>query len=186
MVPMMQKKGERFNYIENTRVQILELPYQGNELSIVVLLPREVDGIHDLENEFSTDTLNMWLNNLHKQEVEIYLPKFKSEYEMSLTDNLKEMGMVSAFNPGIADFSGMDGTKSLYISDVLHKAFVNVDEEGTEAAAATAVTVHLSAYMPKHIPVFRADHPFVFLIRDNSTGSILFMGRISNLKAGNS
>jgi len=187
MVPMMQKKGERFNYIENNRVQILELPYQGDDLSMVILLPRVVDGIHDLENELSTDTLNMWLNNLHKQEVEIYLPKFKSEYEMSLTDNLKEMGMVSAFNPGIADFSGMDGTKSLYISDVLHKAFVNVDEEGTEAAAATAVTVGLTAaYVERHIPVFRADHPFVFLIRDNSTGSILFMGRISNPKAGNS
>jgi serpin B len=186
MVPMMQMNKEMCKYAENTKLQILELPYKGNDLSMVILLPRDVDGIRSLENEFSTDTLNMWLNNLHQQEVEIYLPKFKIEYGMSLTDNLKEMGMVSAFNPGIADFSGMDGTKSLYISDVVHKAFVNVDEEGTEAAAATAVTVHLSAYVERHIPVFRADHPFIFLIRDNGTGSILFMGRISNPKAGNS
>jgi serpin B len=186
MVPMMLKKKEMFKYGENTKLQILELPYQGNDLSMVVLLPREIDGIRSLENELSTDTLNMWLNNLHKQEVEIYLPKFKSEYEMSLTAHLKDMGMKSAFTPGVADFSGMDGTKSLYISDVLHKAFVNVDEEGTEAAAATAVVVYPTAFVERRIPVFRADHPFMFLIRDNSTGSILFMGRISNPKAGNS
>jgi serpin B len=129
--------------------------------------------------------LNMWLNNLHEQEVEIYLPKFKIEYGMSLTNNLKDMGMKSAFTPDFADFSGMDGTRYLYISDVLHKAFVNVDEEGTEAAAATAVGIHLTS-LPPPLPVFRADHPFIFLIRDNSTGSILFMGRISNPKAGNS
>jgi serpin B len=186
MVPMMQKNKETFKYAENAKLQILELPYKGNELSMVVLLPREVDGIRSLEREFSTETLNMWLNSLHKQEVEIYLPKFKSEYEMSLTAHLKDMGMKSAFTPDVADFSGMDGTKSLYISDVLHKAFVNVDEEGTEAAAATAVVMYPNAFVERHIPVFRADHPFIFLIRDNTTGSILFMGRISNPKAENS
>jgi serpin B len=106
---------------------------------------------------------------------------------MSLTNNLKDMGMKSAFTPDVADFSGMDGTRYLYISDVLHKAFVNVDEEGTEAAAATAVMVYPTHLWKGIFQYFVQTTllPFIFLIRDNATGSILFLGRISNPKAEN-
>jgi serpin B len=118
-----------------------------------------------------------WVGKLHRREVEVALPRFKTTAEFSLKDTLVAMGMTDAFDAGRADFSGMTGTKDLFISRVVHKAFVDVNEEGTEAAAATAVVMERMA-MPEPPPVFRADHPFLFLIRDTKTGAILFLGRI--------
>jgi serpin B len=108
----------------------------------------------------------------------VYLPKFKMTSQFSMAKMLAAMGMPDAFS-GAADFSGMNGKRDLFISAVIHKAFVEVNEEGTEAAAATAVVMRLTA-IPTPPPVFRADHPFIFMIKDNSSGSILFMGRVSN------
>lgn len=174
-VPMMHLK-ENFKYAEDEGLEILELGYKGEDLSMVLLLPREIGWISELEKRLSAENLEKWFGNLKKREVEVYLPKFKITWgTFDLKEILKAMGMPIAFSP-IADFSRM--TKSnLFISLVLHKAFVEVNEEGTEAAAATAV-VMLKSAMPKPVPIFRADHPFIFIIKENSTGSILFMGKV--------
>ncbi|MCK4307062.1 serpin family protein [candidate division WOR-3 bacterium] len=174
-VPMMYQK-EKFKYMETDGFQAIELPYVDNELSMVILLPKKREGLVELENSLNVDSLNKWLGNLRKQEVTIYLPKFKMTSEFRLEEVLASMGMPDAFS-GQADFSGMIGRKELFISAVIHKAFVDVNEEGTEAAAATAVVMAKGT-----VPVFRfrADHPFIFLIRDISSGSILFLGRVVN------
>jgi serpin B len=181
--PLMHQT-EEFGYAEFPDLQILELPYEGNEVSMVVLLPRAVDGIGKLEKQLTAPNLAKWTAHLAGQEVRVFLPKFKATSEFSLGDTLAAMGMPDAFIYGKADFSGMDGTQDLYISKVVHKAYVDVDEEGTEAAAATAVMVAAGMAMPaqRPIPVFRADHPFLFLIRDNQTGSVLFLGRVMDPK----
>jgi serpin B len=169
---------QRFGYAEDDRVQILEMPYVGKELSMVVLLPKKADGLADLEKALTIDRLNKWLDGLHETKVETTVPKFKTTVEFELSQTLSEMGMPIAFTQR-ADFSGMNGGKgSLQISKVVHKAFVDVNEEGTEAAAATGVVVETKSVQV--VPVFRADHPFVFLIRDKRSGSVLFMGRIVN------
>jgi serpin B len=178
-VPMMFQKGD-FKYGGNNVCQILELPYEGDDLSMLVLLPKAAGGLTALEKGLSPEWLAKWAKPLRKQEVQVYLPKFTMTSEFGLKDVLVKLGMKDAFNAGAADFSGMDGSKELFISAVVHKAFVDVNEEGTEAAAATAVVVGTTAMMEP--TVFRADRPFVFLIRDNKTGSILFIGRVANPK----
>jgi len=178
IVPMMHLK-DKFKYAETNDLQILELPYKNKDLSMIVLLPKKADGLEELEKSLTLKKLNIWLGALRKQEVIVYLPKFKMAFgPLELKDILKSMGMKDAFSMA-ADFSGMDGTKMLFISNVLHKAFVAVDEKGTEAAAATAMVVTLKAETMAPT-VFRADHPFVFMIKDNRSGSILFMGRVVN------
>lgn len=175
-VPMMRQVHE-FGYGEGDGLQVLELSYAGDDLSMVVLLPRERDGLAKLEESLTAENLDTWTRELWSSEVQAFLPRFEITFPFKLNNTLKSMGMVDAF--GNADFSGMDGTKLLYIAAVLHKAFVAVNEEGTEAAAATAV-VGAARGLPLSPPTFRADHPFVFLIRENSTGSILFLGRVVN------
>lgn len=175
-VPMMNQKHE-FGYTETENVQVLELPYEGGDLSMVVLLPKAIDGLTDLENTLTTENLESWTNNIWEQEVLVSLPRFKVSGEFMLGGTLSSMGMTDAFGSG-ADFSGMDGSTGLAISEVVHKAFIEVNEEGTEAAAATAVVMARS--IPPPPPTFRADHPFVFLIRENDTGSVLFLGRVLN------
>jgi serpin B len=135
-----------------------------------------VDGLSDLENSLTRDKLEAWMDGVSSVEVSVTLPKFRMTAEYALGQILKSMGMVEAFG-GEADFSGMTEKEGLYISEVVHKTFVDVYEEGTEAAAATGVVMKLTAVAepPK---VFRADHPFLFLIRDNSDKSILFIGRM--------
>ena len=159
------------------KMQVLELPYKGDDLSMIVLLP-ELPYIRPLEADLSVETLKAWTSDLKTREVDVFLPKFKMTYECLLNKVLSEMGMPIAFSE-TADFSGIDGTQELHITAVLHKAFVEVNEEGTEAAAATGVVVGLRS-IPAPPPTFRADHPFVFLIKENSTGSILFMGRVAD------
>jgi serpin B len=171
--------------------QAIELPYRGNELSMVVLLPGKKDGIAELEKALTGENLGKWLAGLDKapkaRGVVVFLPKFKVTAELKANDVLVSMGMADAFKKRIADFSLMNGIAppddgSLYISAVIHKAFVDVNEEGTEAAAATAVVVTMVDSAAPPPLMFKADHPFVFLIRDNRTKSVLFMGRMVNPK----
>ncbi len=178
-VPMMSQTQEfNFAHIADADVQILELPYAGDGLSMIILLPLKNDGLTHLENSLYAENLEFWLGQLSPLEVMVYLPKFSINCGFMLNKTLTAMGMPDAFGDR-ADFSGMDGTRELSISAVIHKAFVEVNEEGTEAAAATAV-VMLGRGLSMPPPVFRADHPFLFLIRENHTGSILFFGRVVN------
>ncbi|MHC4289719.1 MAG: serpin family protein, partial [Planctomycetota bacterium] len=179
--PLMYQK-EDFKYGQSDTLQLLELTYKGEDLSMLILLPKEKDGLADMEKELTTRNLAEWQKKMHKQEVEVFLPKFKMTSQFSLAETLEKMGMPDAFDVGKADFSGMTGNKDLFISAVLHKAFVEVNEEGTEAAAATGVMMSLSMALEQ--PVFRADHPFVFIIKDNNTGSILFVGRVVDPTTG--
>ena len=146
---------------------------------MLVILPQP--GRFDaVQSALSAEELNTLVSRLDYQDVQVWLPKFKYEYALSLNDQLKAMGMSAAFDPAAADFSGMDGERDLYIGNVLHKAFVAVDEAGTEAAAATVVIMELAA-APASSPIeFKADRPFFFVIRDNPTGAILFLGRMMN------
>ena len=181
-VPMMQRTGEDavYPYAETATLQVLELAYaheNGTGLSMLVLLPKN-GSLAAAGEVLDAQNLSTLRRSLARERVDVYLPKFTLEGEYYLRSTLAAMGMPAAFSPG-ADLSGMDGTKDLVISDVVHKAFVDVNEEGTEASAATGVVVAPGAAPPDEgIPVFRADHPFVFLILDNDTGNILFMGRV--------
>mgnify|MGYP000465547742 CR=1 FL=1 len=180
-VPTMFVKA-KFKYGVQRGVQILELPYSSG-FSMVVLLPRRKK-LAQLEARLSAETLKKWLSRLYKRKTLVYLPRFKVKSGMLLKKTLIKMGMVAAFVKKAADFSGMDGTKWLKLAQVIHKGFVEVNEKGTEAAAATAVIVRMkrSARRPRP-PVFRANRPFIYLIRDKHTGTILFMGRMMNPKA---
>ena len=179
--PLMYQKG-KFGYKEDADVQVLSMPYKGDDLSMVVVLPKKVDGLAEVTADLTAAKLAGWMGRLYKGDVRVYLPKFKLTSQFGLSKVLAKMGMPDAFSSR-ADFSGMNGKKDLYISAVIHKAFVDVNEEGTEAAAATAVVVSLrSAVRPRPVPVFRADHPFMFLIRHNKTGAVLFLGRMMNPK----
>jgi serpin B len=182
-VPMMHRSDE-FRYGTSDDLQILELPYGNGTISMVVLLPRKIDGLADLEEKLTFRNLRIWTAGVHNEhKVQVYLPRFKTTSQFELSGMLRAMGMESAFDANTADFSGMTGAKDLFISAVIHKAFVDVNEEGTEAAAATGVIMAPTAAVidePKEPPVFRADHPFLFMIRDNRSQAILFLGRIMN------
>ncbi len=180
-VPMMHHEGEYFGYAELDKLQVLELPYVGERLSMVILLPNQVDGLADLESRLTPENLENWLSSLHEvydrsAGFKVWLPKFKMSSEFKLKEVLSNMGMPVAFRDGVADFSGINSKERLALSEVVHKTFVDVNEEGTEAAAATAV-IGATRGGP---PSFRANHPFIFLIRDTQSGSILFLGRVVN------
>ena len=183
-VEMMQRTDDDaiYGYAETKDLQVLEMPYEnesGKKLSMIVLLPKEND-LQAAEDAITEGEFEEIVGSIESQQVKVYFPKFKLETEYQLSDTLKDMGMPVAFT-NAADFSGMDGMTGLFISDVVHKAFVEVNEEGTEAAAATAVVfAERMSQEEETIPVFRADHPFIFLIQDDETGNILFIGRISN------
>jgi len=179
-VPMMHQKA-KFGYTQTDDIQVLELPYVDDELSMIILLPKHVEGLGGLEETLNNENLSQWLSKISKREVSVFVPRFEMTSQFSLASVLESMGMKDAFSRE-ANFSGMTGERDLYISAVIHKAYVDVNEEGTEAAAATAVALKMTAIGPSQTPIFRADHPFVFLIRDNQTGSILFMGRVANPK----
>jgi len=176
-VPLMHLK-EKFKYHGDDNLQALELPYKGGEMSMLVLLPRTTNGLQDMENTLTTELLDTILSKMWMPKVDVYLPRFKITWgTVSLKNTLVALGMSDAFEPEKADFSGITGQKDLWMSDIFHKAFVEVNEKGTEAAAGTGFALVKSA-LPE--PVFRADHPFLFLIRDNHSGSILFIGRVIN------
>jgi serpin B len=174
--PMMSQT-ESFNYTEGDGFQAVELPYDGGELSMVVLLPEE-GKFEAFEGSLDAALVEAVIEGLESREVALTMPRFEFESEFSLKDTLASMGMPIAFTDD-ADFSGMTGVRDLHIAEVIHKAFVSVDEAGTEAAAATAVIMELTA-MPEVVEV-TLDHPFIFLIRDIETGTILFIGRVVNL-----
>ncbi|MCX6644837.1 MAG: serpin family protein [bacterium] len=180
-VPMMFQNAD-YKYSEGDGWQAIEMPYVGETTSMVVILPA-IERFGEIEQNLDYSMLKEIIDGFQSQEVDLTLPKFEFDSAFALSDKLKALGMTSAFEYGLADFSGMDGTVELFISEVLHKAFVKVDEEGTEAAAATAVVMELGmAAMPEDVVEFRADHPFIFLIRDVNNGSILFLGRMLNPK----
>jgi serpin B len=175
-VPMMHQEHQ-YGYWENEWLQMLEMPYKDKALSLIVLLPREKTGISMLEQKLTLENILRWQDQLQKQKVKLFFPKFKIEAQINLGQILSAMGMPDAFDPHSADFSAMIGKKELFISAVIHKAFVEVNEEGTEAAAATGVVVGVTSIAPPP-PMFKADHPFIFFIRDNASRSILFLGRM--------
>ena len=175
-VPMM-KQTESFGYTEGQGYQAIEVLYDGGELSMVILLPE--DGKFEaFEDGLQAEQVEDIISGLQLTEVALTMPKFEFDSEFSLKDTLPEMGMPIAFSSS-ADFSGMNGNRELSISDVLHKAFVAVDEAGTEAAAATAVIMELTAAPEPPVEV-TIDRPFIFLVRDIETGAILFVGRVMN------
>jgi serpin B len=176
--PLMFQK-EDFRYAETDALKVLELPYKGEDLSMLVFLPKAKDGLPELEHELTSKNMTEWQRNLHKIEIEVYLPKFTFNSEFQLAGTLSNMGMPAVFGPD-ADFSGITENDNLFISNVIHKALVEVNEKGTKAVAVTGLSGIMSALDPTPPPVFRADHPFVFLIKDNSTETILFLGRMSN------
>jgi serpin B len=178
----MMHQTEEYRYLDGGSFQAVDLPYEGNDLSMVVFLPKKADGLAELEKSLTGAKLAEWLPKMKHAHVALALPKFKTTAEFELSKVLAAMGMPDAFAAGKADFSGMDGTRELFISRVVHKAFVDVDEKGTEAAAATAVIMKRES-APVSPVSFRADHPFVFLIRDNRTGSVLFLGRLADPRA---
>jgi serine protease inhibitor len=178
-VPTLYRGNVSFPYAEDEEVQTLVLPYARKECSMVILLPRKKDGLPRLEESLTPAELSRRLSLPTKQEkIEVYLPRFTIHSDFRLLKTLKTMGLTD-----VDDFRGMTGDLSLFLGAVVHGAFVRVDEKGTEAAAATAAIMKVrSTRTSKKRPVFRADHPFLFLIRDEKTGSILFVGRVRNPK----
>jgi len=177
-VPMMHQTG-LFGYLDGEQFQALELPYDGGDLSMMILLPKQADGLDGLERSMGGDKAAGRLSGLKPSRVAVALPKFRLSSAFELKPVLSAMGMPLAFSPK-ADFSGISEGEDLAVSDVVHEAYVSVDEKGTEAAAASAVIMGRSAPPTGPIVTFRADHPFVFLIRDRATGCILFIGRVRN------
>src|SRR5262245_1378937 len=176
-VPMM-RHSQRTRFMETDDFSALELPYEQHELSMIVLLPKKSDGLAALEKTLTDEQLQKCLAKLSDRQVDIQLPKFKTTAEFRLDQVLQEMGMRDAFDDTKADFTGLSSMKGLCITAVVHKAFIDVNEAGTEAAAATAVAIGLRS-LPQPA-TFHADHPFIYLIRDNQTGSVLFAGRVVN------
>ncbi|XP_041595757.1 serpin B3 isoform X2 [Vulpes lagopus] len=164
---------------KDLQAKILEIPYKGKYLSMMLLLPHEVDGLQKLEDQLTAEKLIEWTSsqNMSNGQVDLYLPRFKVEESYELKATLKALGMVDAFNTKSANFSGMTGRQDLVVSKVRHKSFVEVTEEGTEAAASTDVEV-IAKSAPTYL--FHCDHPFLFFIKHNKTNSILFLGRVSS------
>lgn len=178
-VPMMHSgREQRTGFLNADTFQAVEIPYEQGELSMIVFLPKKGDGLAELEKALTADKLEMWLKKMSVYLVKLAIPKFKVTAEFHLNEPLKRMGMQLAFIDGKADFTGMTTQDKLFLSHVVHKAFVDVNEAGTEAAASTAAVAE-----PRSLPpsaTFTADHPFLYLIRENRTGSILFMGRVND------
>jgi serpin B len=171
----------RFGYAETPAGQLLEMRYAGTGLAFDVLLPKKDAPADTLENGLNPERLSGWLGSLANRSVQVALPKFRIEYGTSLVPVLQALGMRSAFSP-TADFSGIDDRRDLQISQVVHKAYIDVSEAGTEAAAATGLGVALVAMVRTEVPVFRADRPFLFQIRDTRSGLVLFTGRVMDPK----
>ncbi|XP_059544408.1 leukocyte elastase inhibitor-like [Myotis daubentonii] len=181
---MYQKSKFPFGYIEDLKCRVLELPYQGRDLSMVILLPDDIEdeatGLKKIEEQLTLEKLHEWTQpeNLRSIEVNVHLPRFKLEESYNLNSHLRSLGIEDLFNSK-ADLSGMARASDLFISEIVHKSFVEVNEVGTEAAAATALITFGCAFRPK-TESFVADHPFIFFIRHNPSANILFLGRLSS------
>lgn len=177
-VPMMAQSGQ-YRYYRGDRFQAVNLPYGKGGVGLYLFLPDKGSSLDDLLNEFSHDTCNHWLMGFRNAPGDVKIPRFKMDYEKTLNDVLMALGMETAFSSSHADFSGMINKGRLYLSEVKHKAIVEVNEEGTEAAAVTSVGVRATAMRPQQEKfTFIADHPFLMIIRDEQTGAILFMGTV--------
>ncbi len=175
-VPFMNRQGE-YRFADLKGFKVLDIPYRDNVFSMIVLLPDNTGGLGELEKSLNAADLEKLLSRMNTQVVKVALPRFKTGWGTELSSTLKSMGLSDAFDKN-ADFSGITGNRDLIISKIFHKGFIEVNEEGTEAASGTAVVMK-----PMGIPVvreFRADHPFLFIIRENRTGGILFMGKVIN------
>ena len=175
-VPMMSMEPDkaRFSYADTGDLQILDLPYKGDKISMIVLLPTK--DLTSIESTLTAEKLNEYKSKMEETKLNsISFPKFEFDTKYFMNDTLSALGMPTAFSEN-ADFSGMTGKKDLFIDFVIHQAYVKVNEKGTEAAAATAVGMKLTGAMPRNI--FRADHPFIFIIQEKETGNILFLGRV--------
>jgi serpin B len=176
----LMNQTSHFGYAETPAAQILEMRYAGTGFAFDVVLPKTAGGLAEIEKSLTPESLTGWISSLGARNVQVSLPKFRTESEFSLRKALSTLGMPAAFTDQ-ADFSGIDPKRGLAISEVVHKAFVDVSEKGTEAAAATGITMRATAMrMPEPPVVFRADHPFLFLIRDTRSGAVLFIGRLMN------
>jgi serpin B len=171
-VPMMSAEID-CNTSRGEGWSLLELDYEDHEVSMVIILPEGDSTLEDVEAQLAADGLSSMLASIYEQELQVRMPRFEFRYAFSVADALTNLGMVDAFNPAAADFGGIAG--DVFINDVIHEAYVRVDEEGTEAAAATAVVMLDSASMP-----FDVDRAFLFVIRDKLTGSLLFLGRVDD------
>jgi serpin B len=178
-VPMMRQQ-QTFPYAELPGVQLLEMPYAGDDLSLVAILPTEQNGLASLEATLTPEMLDAGLNALRETQVNVTFPKFTFDSSFKLSETLKNMGMADAFDRDLADLTGIADPldERLLISDVVHKAFIDVNEKGTEAAAATGVIVIGITSVPPPPKEFRADHPFLFALRDRHSGSLIFLGRV--------
>jgi len=175
---MMIQQNE-FQYFETDSFQSVELPYGNQQFSMTIFLPRSTIDLDQFISEWNLDQWIQWLSSFSKQKGTVYLPKFKLEYKIKLNDVLSAMGMSIAFNPDLADFSLINPDQALFIDKVLHKTFVEVNEEGTEAAAVTLVDMRLTSTGGGSTGFFmRIDRPFVFLIRERESNTILFIGKV--------
>ncbi len=178
-VPMMQKR-DSFRYMHHYQLAGIELPYGAGNFSMIVLLPDHGLSLKQAIDSLTSERLDSILHKMDRKEVILALPRFRFEYTRSLNDDLLKMGMGIAFSEE-ADFSGINKTGGIMISEVLHKTFVEVNEEGTEAAAVTAVKIVKSSFREDQQPVyFTADHPFIFIICEKNTGSVVFIGCLNN------
>jgi len=178
-VPTMYQNAKVYaaGFIPASEYQLLELPYESKDLSMLIILPSSMREFNAIEKSLSTSKLNQMLDELYQypsSSLDVYLPKFKVTTSMNLNDKLQKMGMKDVFDANKADLSGITGYKGLYVSSAVHKAFIQVDEEGTEATAATGIVVALAS-LPFQ---FTINRPFMFMIRHNPTGTVLFMGRV--------
>lgn len=176
----MMNLKHNFPYMENEDIQLIEMPYKGGDASMFVILPKKKNYLKTIEKDLEWKNIDKLIGQLKRQQVDVYFPKFKMSLEYELRKLMSSLGMKAAFNKG-ADFSRMNGNKDLYISAIIHKTFVEVDETGTEAAAATAVVMRMKSAMPDpDYKTFRADHPFFYFIRENVSGTVLFAGRVTD------
>jgi serpin B len=178
IVPMMNQT-EEFRYMGNGTLQMLELPYTGDELAMLLILPKRPADLSLIEQSLTFENITNWITKLCKYDVSVSIPKFNMTSEFSLADALASMGMRDAFIADVADFSGMNGAMNLFIKSVLHKTFVDVNEEGTKAAAASSTVFDYIGFAEEE-KYFRADHPFLFMIYDTRKNSVLFLGRVTN------
>ena len=177
-VPMMAQEID-LPYYETDEAQLVDLPYGDSLYSMTVILPRDSENLDAIVEGLDQETWNDWTGRFEKRAVSLRLPRFQLEYEIELKDILAALGMEQAFDPNLADFTRINRGGDLYISNVKHKTFVDVDEEGTEAAAVTSVEIRVTS-APQYVPVF-VDRPFVFALRERHSGTILFIGKIATL-----
>ena len=176
-VPMMMIENP-FNYYSNNDFQLLEMPYGSGKYSMLIFLPQQGKTTNDVISMLNTESVSTWLGQMTEVEKEVYLPKFEFKFSKGLVDVLKSLGMTDAFYDSKANLSGISEKAQLVVSEVMHKTYIKVDERGTEAAAVTGITIDVTSVGPDNS--FRADHPFVFAIREKDTQAILFIGKVMN------